>query len=350
MKKNNCKILKYEEFKCMLHILSDDQQSVLDALNLVDFYNKYEDAIKAMLQCNDYWNVKNLAECYNAAFLHIKKSLGINFTIDYKTVLYKECYSQKLVEILVNAVHAKDLDTVGDILKNKFADVTTKSPEGSKFAGITALNCSILENSLNVLKWFFEHGISVNAMDSHKATGLMFAAAMGQVDALKCFVEHGADVNMLDDESYSALYNALAGNHKAAVDYLMSQGASIPHNKMGKYFFYAAQEGYLSVVKYLIEHDLDVDTCTNKIKKTGLMFAAEYGRLDIVTYLLEHGADANKHDIKGRTALTLAKKNKHTEVVEYLQGDVDAYDVLWESPVGEGVLGDILEWLTTFHF
>jgi ankyrin repeat protein len=49
-----------------------------------------------------------------------------------------------------------------------------------------------------------------------------------------------------------------------------------------------------------------------------LLRAALYGKLDALKILLEFGADKNIRDSQGRTALELAKKYNHSEIVEIL--------------------------------
>jgi ankyrin repeat protein len=49
-----------------------------------------------------------------------------------------------------------------------------------------------------------------------------------------------------------------------------------------------------------------------------LLRAALYGKLEALKILLEFGADKNIRDSQGRTALELAKKYNHSEIVEIL--------------------------------
>ena len=50
------------------------------------------------------------------------------------------------------------------------------------------------------------------------------------------------------------------------------------------------------------------------------MWAALHGHLEVVKLLLQHGADLNKKNIDGKTALDIAKLQKHISVINYLSG------------------------------
>lgn len=53
--------------------------------------------------------------------------------------------------------------------------------------------------------------------------------------------------------------------------------------------------------------------------QTALFYAAREGKLEIVKFLVEQGIDINHTDNKRQSALSYAKKNNKREVVEYLQ-------------------------------
>jgi ankyrin repeat protein len=49
------------------------------------------------------------------------------------------------------------------------------------------------------------------------------------------------------------------------------------------------------------------------------MAACQEGHLDIVKLLIEKGADVKAKDNSGSTALMIASKNGHTQIVEFLK-------------------------------
>jgi ankyrin repeat protein len=64
------------------------------------------------------------------------------------------------------------------------------------------------------------------------------------------------------------------------------------------------------------------------------MLAAEVGCMDIVRLLLEAEADVNKADNDGLTALMLAAKHGHTDIVNVLLGKVENVEEAIDSLVG----------------
>jgi len=97
----------------------------------------------------------------------------------------------------------------------------------------------------------------------------------------------------------------------------------------------ASVNGYIEVVKFLIEKGADVSAVFgNKI--TPLHFAAERGNIEIVKLLVEKDADIKAVDGYGRTSLHLASLNGNTEIVTLLialGAEVKAANVGGKTPL-----------------
>merc|ERR1712113_541099 len=92
----------------------------------------------------------------------------------------------------------------------------------------------------------------------------------------------------------------------------------------------ASIEGYLNIVKYLVEKGANVDAFT-KNKHTAMMLASVEGHLDIVKYLVEKGANVDAFDDKNYTAMMHANANNRLEILKYLmeiRGGVDNQQLL----------------------
>jgi ankyrin repeat protein len=82
---------------------------------------------------------------------------------------------------------------------------------------------------------------------------------------------------------------------------------------------YAAYNGDLVVIKTLLENDrVNVNQKCDLERKSPLFVAAQNGHLSVVKYLIYKGADLNAKTAAGWTPLFVAAHNGHLSVVEYL--------------------------------
>lgn len=123
--------------------------------------------------------------------------------------------------------------------------------------------------------------------------------------------------------------------------------------KAGK-LVYAAEDGDLEKVKYLLAKGVPVDA-GNKNQVTALIGAAWEGHLEIVKYLIEKGADIEARDDFGGTALSHAASGGYTAIVRMLfeQGaDIEVRDNDGETALMQacGSYGEIDDKTETLKF
>jgi hypothetical protein len=96
----------------------------------------------------------------------------------------------------------------------------------------------------------------------------------------------------------------------------------------------ASSNGQNEAIEFLLDRGADVNTRSGN-GWTPLMRAAFFGRTKTVKLLISHGADINA-ERGDETALSLAKQNVHTEVVELLRqaGAKDRQKVLAVRTIG----------------
>ena len=87
---------------------------------------------------------------------------------------------------------------------------------------------------------------------------------------------------------------------------------------------WSAKENHLQVATLLIELGVDVNeqqppTGQLSAKLSALHVAAQKGDLEMVHLLLARGADTNLRDKHNNTALMLAEKKKHAEIIARLK-------------------------------
>ena len=92
---------------------------------------------------------------------------------------------------------------------------------------------------------------------------------------------------------------------------------------------WAAQENHTEVARTLLELNLaDINEqqplTQLSSKYSALHVAAQKGNEEVVRLLLERGADKTLRDKHNNTALNLAEKKKHAEIIAMINGDIKA--------------------------
>ncbi|PVZ98002.1 hypothetical protein BB558_006006 [Smittium angustum] len=136
---------------------------------------------------------------------------------------------------------------------------------------------------------------------------LQEACSNGYLNIVKDLVENGVDIH---ENNEIALKKASENGHLNVVKYLVEKGANI-HSDQDWALGMASKSGHLDVVKYLVEKGAKVQAGEN----FALGIACWNKRLDIAKYLIENGADiiAETH-----WKQIFKDKNTHLDVVDYL--------------------------------
>ncbi len=183
-------------------------------------------------------------------------------------------------------------------LTPKYKHVLTRSLALAKHNTIDEISNDILAKQPSIAKVY---SISES---------LIIAAHDGDEEAVKEALTQDADVNHADKSGYTALLWATIMNHIPIVKLLLEYKAHV--NQPDKFgitpLMKAARYGHTSIAQLLIEHKADVNQTD-----------FENGHKDIVRLLLGYGADVNEANNEGETALTLATKSGHSDIVELLQ-------------------------------
>ena len=157
-----------------------------------------------------------------------------------------------------------------------------------------------------------------------QSNDILFAAENGNLDLVKYLVENGGDIK----NTRVRHATTITGNLDL-VKYLVEKGANLSDGAVTG----AAESGNLDLVKYLVEKGAD-------IRKDAVKGAAKHGYLDVIKYLLEKGAEIEEW------AVYLAAKDGHLNVVKYLveKGANKNFKIAIEDAKNNGHL-DIVNYL-----
>lgn len=140
-------------------------------------------------------------------------------------------------------------------------------------------------------------------------SSMLIAAGLGDLQAVRDYVEKGEDVNKRERHSGTPLNWAAKNGHLAVVRYLLRHNADI--SARDAYYsgqtpiHLAAQEGHLDVIRFLLSASANANARDDGAK-TPLHRAASYCRIPVIKCLIEHGADPNAKDGNGDTPLHIA--------------------------------------------
>ncbi|XP_046578113.1 receptor-interacting serine/threonine-protein kinase 4-like [Haliotis rubra] len=217
-----------------------------------------------------------------------------------------------------------DVDIVKALIKAGFNPHITNKEENTQKDFRIPLVRAVEKGHLPIVRLLVEeHGCDVNVSDGYfKRTALHRAAQNGDFTMVKYLVEHEADVNAVDSVNGVPLYHTL-DDHKM-VKYLIANGAKV--KTWGRH--------NLPLLSYAADCCDDLDVFRTLIEAgahvnhggpptTPFNSAAERGRLALMKLLYEYGADADLQDMYGITALHVVGKHTDTVCARYLIMDLN---------------------------
>ncbi|MDP9108580.1 MAG: ankyrin repeat domain-containing protein [Pseudomonadota bacterium] len=163
-----------------------------------------------------------------------------------------------------------------------------------------------------------ERGFDPNTIDAERGeTGLILALREDHPRAAEVLLKAaGLNPEIKARNGDTALMLAAYTGNKPAVEALLNIDAEV--NRPGwTALHYAAAAGADEIVRLLLDHFAYIDA-ESPNRTTPLMMAARGGHILTVKLLLDEGADATLKNDQGLSAIDLAKKFEHTDIVEGL--------------------------------
>lgn len=227
----------------------------------------------------------------------------------------------------------------------------TKEPRNSfgiNDEGQTPLHYAIEHNRHEIALYLLEIGHDPNTSDRSNWTPLISAARNGNLKVVTKLIENGAQQKYKDDEicemgEWSAVTWAAYKGHANVLDLLLTD----PEHRGDPNFsgvdqntsygvtplLWAAGRGHVAAVEVLLKEGIGTDV--NKTDKFGcnaMFWACRKGEVEVVERLIDAKIDMNTIGAHGQSALIVAAKNCHEDIVDKLltcstMKDVDPVNV-----------------------
>lgn len=183
------------------------------------------------------------------------------------------------------------------------------------------------------------------------------AATLGDVSELERLIKEGVNVNLKNYEQYTPLYLAVQNSNELAAKLLLENGANAKNlmriavskgnlkmlqlldqfgadiegdkdgpiypymRKDGLHLFHlAAQKGYLDIVKWFVDvKAVSINLSKNSLKQTALHLAAKQGHQEVVEFLLQKNANPDLLDLNESAPVHLAVQQGNLEIIKLLR-------------------------------
>ncbi len=217
----------------------------------------------------------------------------------------------------VNIKDSSGLTALNYIIENE-PEANAIELSGNAAIRQMSLNLETVKKAEESFRLLIESGADVNALD--KRVALFFALKTGFDSCVKSLIDNNADVNTIYDDGSTPLMIAIDSENLALVKFLLEHGADANIREIdGKTSLMTAlANDNLDVARVLVQGGADVSAQADD-GTTALMGSAFFGKFEYVKLLVESGVDVNAKTPDGNTALSLAQKQNHTKIADFLK-------------------------------
>lgn len=163
------------------------------------------------------------------------------------------------------------------------------------------------------LKYLLKQGLNINLSVCEDRTGLHWAVQEGYMRIVKLLVENGADVNAFDGHDTPLRLACADGKYEMA-KYLLENHALVDSPIDDTPLIIASCGGYIEIVKLLLEYGAEIDR-KNRDGRSALFFAKAHRQTEVARLLIENGSDIELVDEFGISIQDLDKKSMRKKAI-----------------------------------
>ncbi|XP_064623807.1 poly [ADP-ribose] polymerase tankyrase-like [Lineus longissimus] len=263
----------------------------------------------------NHWRpIHYAAACEGPGPLELLLSRGVNADeteTEGKTPLMiaADCGRVKNVELLLKKAQGeKEGSKTENPLTNKWGLAGVN--RSTRF-GVCAIHMAAKNEHMDVMKVLLKYGVDINKAQSagrNKATALMEASGMGNLEMVQLLVQNKATIEGKDRMKRTALMYAVMNGHAHVASYFLHLGANPNHvdSSGNTCLHYAVAYGWYYCMHLLVQAGADA-SLVNSWKVSAVNFAFLKGHIGLMDKLLEEpNVDINFKDDSGINLVMMA--------------------------------------------
>lgn len=332
--------------------LIDDKLLLKDVTNnIVTFSSKKNETEQEIILITEKSKALSLEDainhCYDIEFVERTLNSDNVDTVDINNNTY-------LMILLNNHTHLNnDIIEFVNLLISRGANVNAYNKKNNTPLHIVCKSDTY--NSQKIVEILLKAGANINVKDINDNTPLHLICKYNidfkvSVNITNILLNAGADINIINNQGLNVLFIAYVNKKSHIVDIIVKLDPIIPDKINNEFILDAAcREGNLKIfnlcvggntninnecrlsypitsaaiggnmeiIKYLIEHNVNIEVC-NSLGNTALLCACIEGHKEVVEYLLEKGANVNCANNKKSTPLIITSYLARLSIVKIL--------------------------------